>query len=115
MEYLSVLGLKHQVLIFIPNFISANPCTPSLNVDNSASVQFVPPTPLMTGTYFVVICSPGYLPESIYGRVSCDGQGLWLNAPSCTQVEPTTHEMPSTIETTTSTTTTTTTQVIPGL
>ncbi len=64
---------------------SINKCTASLLVENAASVTFIPAGDHKTGTAFVVFCKPGYDPEKASGAMECNEEGVWTNAPVCSQ------------------------------
>ncbi len=57
-------------------------------------MTFLPATDIKTGTYFIVFCSPGHLPEVVYGAMVCDGKGVWLNVPRCVMEEITSTAIP---------------------
>ncbi len=52
-----------------------------MTVEYSSSVTFLPENHLKTGTYFIVFCISDNIPET--GKMLCDNEGIWLNAPKC--------------------------------
>ena len=77
--------------VSIPKMFSllANSCSTPLKVENSAKVEFLPDNKTVeSGTVFIVICAPGYLPEVTYGIIACNKDGIWVNIPIC-QRQPT--------------------------
>ncbi len=72
---------------------SENLCSALLEVENSASMRFFPSAEIKTGDVYVVLCEPGFLPQTSYGIMTCDEHGVWLNAPKCTQETTTLQDM----------------------
>ncbi len=62
-------------------FFSANSCTGSHTITNSASVS--PTSAGQTGDAFTVSCSTGYTPSAASGTMQCDGSNVWTNKPTC--------------------------------
>ncbi len=64
--------------------VTANSCQDIPYIHNSeGSPTFEPAMDLHTGTLFVVTCGEGTKDNFFHGKMICDENSRWINAPEC--------------------------------